>query len=464
MVIPPTGPLAGEIKAAPPARRWQAGTLVYSRAGLIALFCWLLLGDFAWSMKERASAPVLQLLLKRFHASDTVTGLLLGSLPQLVAVLLVPVISYRSDRHRGRWGRRIPFLLVPVPLAALSMAGLAIGPLLGGYLHHALGARSPGLAPLVLLVLGLFWTVFEFSTITVDVLFAGLVNDVVPRALLGRFYGLFRGLSLVAGIIFFFWIFVAADYFRIFLGIGIFYGVGVTLMCLKVKEGEYEPPPQPTTDGGDRSPLLDGARTYIRECFTHPYYLFLFATCSLAAMASTLCNLFNLYFAGSVGMDNGTYGKCIALTYVISLSLSYFQGELADRFHPLRVGLVSVALYAMITLWGGFFVNDASSFAVALVAQGVISGAWFTVTASLRQRLLPESKFAQFASAQFIITSISNALVSALMGTVLDYNHHLYRYTYLVASVLSVMALLAGLVLHRKFMALGGPKNYLAPE
>src|SRR5581483_11605727 len=126
------------------ARCWHAGTLKYTSAGLVALFCWLLLGDFGWSMKERACTHVLQQLLRIFHASDLWTSLLIGSVPQLVAILLVPAVSCRSDRHRGPWGRRIPYLLIPAPLAVISMAGLACAPLLGGWLDTALGALSPG--------------------------------------------------------------------------------------------------------------------------------------------------------------------------------------------------------------------------------------------------------------------------------------------------------------------------------
>lgn len=101
--------------------------------GLIVLLCWLLGGDFAWSMKERSITAVLQLLLQRFDASDFLGGTLIGSLPAAMTMLLGPVISYRSDRHRGKWGRRIPFLLFTVPVAVLSMAGLAFSPSLGPF-------------------------------------------------------------------------------------------------------------------------------------------------------------------------------------------------------------------------------------------------------------------------------------------------------------------------------------------
>src|SRR5438094_9583528 len=95
------------------SKRWTVGTLTYSLGGLSVLFFWLLWGDFAFYLKERAVPPTLQILLRTFGASALISGLLLGSLPQVIAMLLGPVVSFKSDRHRGRWGRRIPFLLMP---------------------------------------------------------------------------------------------------------------------------------------------------------------------------------------------------------------------------------------------------------------------------------------------------------------------------------------------------------------
>ena len=161
-------------------KTWRAGTLVYTSGGLVILFAWLLWGDFAWSMKERVAAPVFTIVLKKFQASDTLLGTLTGSLPAAINIILLPIICVRSDRHRGRWGRRIPFLLATTPIAALSMVGLAFSPKLGLAAHSS-----------VLAFLGLFWVLFEVGSLTANQIFGAFVNDVVPQPLMGRFYGLF---------------------------------------------------------------------------------------------------------------------------------------------------------------------------------------------------------------------------------------------------------------------------------
>jgi hypothetical protein len=45
-----------------PSKTWAVGTLTYTAGGLAVLFLWLLFGDFAWNIKQRAVDPVAQLL------------------------------------------------------------------------------------------------------------------------------------------------------------------------------------------------------------------------------------------------------------------------------------------------------------------------------------------------------------------------------------------------------------------
>ncbi len=63
------------------------------------------------------------LLLGAFIESRALRGAIMG-LDNVVAIALIPVVGAWSDRVDGPWGRRLPFLLVGVPLAALTFAAL----------------------------------------------------------------------------------------------------------------------------------------------------------------------------------------------------------------------------------------------------------------------------------------------------------------------------------------------------
>jgi nitrate/nitrite transporter NarK len=203
--------------------------------------------------------------------------------------------------------------------------------------------------------------------------------------------------------------------------------------------------------------------TYFRDGFGHSYYGWYFVAIVLGGLASLPFNLFSIYYAASIGMDVPTYGRCIALTYACSLVLSYPLGILADRFHPLRVTIVALALYAVVMACGGFLVRDSSTFFVALLVHGVVSGSMFTAWASLPQRLLPREKFAEIGSLGGVLQAISIMLLAPALGKFLDYTNRDYRSTFYLSCLLTLLALAAFTVLHFRFMALGGPKHYVAP-
>jgi MFS family permease len=437
--------------------------LTYTKGQLASLFFWLLWGDFAWSMRERSIAPMAQLIIKKMGASDVLMSLFLVTLPAVVGIVLGPVISFRSDRHRGRWGRRIPYIALTTPVAVVAMIGLGLSAVIGRSLP-AVNAGGEAHGQIVLLWFGAFWGLFEIAAVASNAVFGALINDVVPHDLLGRFYGLFRALSLIAGMLFNFKLLKLAEAHasEMFFALAAVYGAGFALMCMKVKEGEYPPPDDvlPGTHPG----VVAQARLYMKECFATPFYLRLIAAMVLSSLVFLPVNLYGIPFAQSlhVGMDE--YGRYLGETYFLSLCLSYALGWLADRFHPLRTGIAAMASYGIVALCGGLFAVTPKTYGLVLVAQGVLAGAYFTSTASLGQRLFPKLRFAQFASAAALLSALANMAVAPAVGLYLDRNGHVYRDTYLIGAALAAVTVVMLVRAHAGFMKLGGPAAYLAPE
>lgn len=486
-LLPSAGPAVSSAHAVPETKKtWRVGTLTYTTAGLAALFGWLLWGDFAWSMRDRSVGPMAQWYLGDLKVPNLVFGLLLTSFPALIGLVLGPVIAVKSDRHRGPRGRRIPFLLATTPFAAVGMIGLGLTPVLadwlhglaspenalGGWLHQTLDGSAPGAWLLSMLenkmvvsvtCFTVFWTAFSLATTIGQSVFGGLINDVVPPELLGRFYGLFRAVSLIDGIVFNYWIMgkVPAYFTLILTAIGVFYGMAFVWVCLKVKEGEYPPPPPAETLPHGRT---EEVVSYFKESFSSPYYLFVFVMLMTGTLAFVPVNAFAIPYATSLGMDMDDYGRYIAITFAISLCLAYFLGWLADRFHPMRVSMAALAGYILVACVGTFWVKTPGSFAVVLVVHGVISGCYFTSAASLGQRLFPRSKFGQYSSAAGLFGSVSMMAIGPAMGALVDLTGRDYRSTFVIGGLLAMVALAAAWQVYVRFLRLGGPRGYVAPE
>ena len=470
-------------------KTWRAGSLVYTTPALVAVFFWLLFGDFSWSMRDRSVGPMSQWFLSNLGVSNIVFALLISTFPALIGLFLGPIISVKSDRHRGRRGRRIPFLLVSTPLAALGMIGIGLSPVIAGQLHallqpgsgigaalHGLMAQGPAgqrafeflssETAVSVACFAVFWSIFEIATIVAQSVFGGLLNDVVPRELLGRFFGLFRAVSLVDGMVFNFWImgWVPTHFTVILIIVGLTYGTAFLWMCFKVREGTY-PPPEPLDNS--QSPLVQaatGVRVYFRESFSNPYYLSIFLLIAAGNLVFAPVNLFAIPFAKSVGVDMAVYGKFLTLTYFISLCLAYFIGWLADVYHPLRVVMAALAGYLLLSLYGAYHATTPGAFLVVWVLHGVLGGCYATGAASLGQKLFPRSKFAQFASAAGIVGSLASSSLAPLMGLVIDHTGNTYRHTFAGGALLAILALSASVFVYRGFVKLGGPRNYTAPE
>ncbi len=465
-------------------RIFTVGTLVYTLSGVILLFCWLLFGDFALAMRDRSVGPLTEKFLLRYGADNNLKQILSLFLPTAIALVVSPIVSYKSDRYRSRWGRRTPFLLIPTPIAGLAMIGIAFSPQMGTALYTAMGNTPPPGTSLdaasgstIIGVFSIFWTIFEVAVIVSASVFGGLINDVVPRPLMGRFFGLFRQISLFDGILFNAILFKHAEehFTLMFALIGLLFGGGFTLMCLKVKEGTYPPPPQ---DDLQRIGTQTGAvawvfaflarffgatLTYMRECFAQPYYLLCFAMLTLGVLTFRPINDFSIRYAAQLKMPDADYGNLVAFSYLVSLTVAFPLGTLVDRFHAIRLAIVSIALYAATAFYGAIFVNNSFSFGVALVAHTILSGTYFTCTASLMQALLPRSKFTQYASAGGIVSSVALLVFGLSSGRILDRLQNNYQLTFWAGLVFSILTLGVTLLVYRRFMALGGPADYVAP-
>ncbi|HWI66381.1 MAG TPA: MFS transporter [Symbiobacteriaceae bacterium] len=118
------------------------------------------------------------IFLKQFISSSAVIGAIMG-LDNVLGFTLQPWIGSLSDRTQTRWGRRRPYLLIGMPIAAVSLVALT-------WTHDA------GLVPLLLTtgVLNLAMSLFRSPTVA-------LMPDLTPSPLRSKANGV---INLMGGI------------------------------------------------------------------------------------------------------------------------------------------------------------------------------------------------------------------------------------------------------------------------
>jgi len=443
------------------SKRWHVGTLTYTTVGLFGLFSLLLFGDFAWSLKERSVPDVFKALLKEYSSNATVLAGLTGALPALITMTLGPVIGAWSDRYRSRFGRRIPFLVATTPIIGLSMIGLAFSEPVGSWINTTCGGDVEQRGTAIILTMAVCWTVFEASTIIGNALFIALINDTVPRPVIGRFFGVFRIFSLIVGAGFFWCFFdngLLSIYRPILLSIAGAYVIGFLILCWGVREGTYPDPPARST-----LPATARINAYVRNCFSVRFFAMLFIVFGVATISFMPINVNSFNAKDQFGVDKSGYGHALAITYIISMVLAFPLGWLADRFHPMRTGLVALATYAVVMLSAWFAVKDPASFTLFFIAHGVLSGAFFTSTAALLLMLLPRARFSEYAAASAALTALMTVVLTMSMGGILDLLGRDFRIIFLGGGLVAGLAAVGWLFLMRGFNQLGGIKNYAPP-
>lgn len=410
------------------ASRFTIGTLRYTRAGLFVLFLYLLWGDFCFTLMETVVPSILPLKFNSIGAPNWAVGLAVVTIPNALSMAINPWFSFKSDRFRSKWGRRIPFLAGATPLLVFSLILLGCVEPLGRWVSARVAGGAVSETTVLMLLMTFFMISFSFFNIFVSTSYYCLFNDVVPRAFLTRFMSLFRMVGLGANAAYnFFLLQYANTHMReIFVGAGLLYLVTFAVVCWKVREGGYPPPP-PNVD--NQTGAFSSIRTYLRECFTHRFYWYLFLSSACVAMTWVTGTYSLLYQTKYLGVGIDFVGKVNAASGVLGILLLYPAASLADRIHPLRVLLLAAIMQAGIGILSVTYAMTRPLMSIDTVTTIflIMTVLWLPVTAlygaaelPTLMRLLPLDRYAQFGSANALIRSLGFIVGGVACGAFLD--------------------------------------------
>ena len=180
--------------------RFRVGTLQYTKAGLAWVFLMLLWGDFVFQLMESVAPSIVPLRLKELGISDFLLPVVTATIPNIINTLLNPIISTASDRYRGRFGRRIPFMLFSAPFICGALVLMAFSTEIGVWLHGRIGPMTGWSAGAVaILAMAVLWIMFTVLNMFATTVYYYFFNDVVPGLFMSRFFGLFRLVSEPGG-------------------------------------------------------------------------------------------------------------------------------------------------------------------------------------------------------------------------------------------------------------------------
>ena len=476
MHVPPPSASQNVVAVTPGSKTYHCGTLTYTKIGLFVLFAWLLWGNFCFTLMESVVPSILPLKLKDLGCSNWLMGLILTTAPGILNMTVCPYVSFKSDRYRSRWGRRIPFIIWTMPFLCASLALMGLGDDICGLLQkHSEYLRHFTPATITIVLIAVFLIMFQFFNMFVGSVFWYLFNDVVPAQFLARFMGLFGIIGTGAGALYNYFIFqYAQSHMReIFIGAALLYLIGFGMACLMIKEGEYPPPEGENVKSGRG---LKGIMTFFQESFSHKFYWFRFLSTSFAAAAGTIYT-FAIFFNLEMGLSLDQVGKISAISSIAMMAAMYCMAIFVDRWHPLRIcvygavfgvlGNFMSMVWIFVTIPGNYFfwLN------LSNVLIGTFLGALVAVaTFPSDMRIFPQSRFGQFCSAQAMLQSAFTVIAGILAGLFIDVvrnlchgSNYAYRFIFLWITVFAGISAVFRVMSYIEWHRLGGDKHFHPP-
>lgn len=415
---------------------FRVGTLQYTQQQLYVLFFWLMWNDVMITLLEQPNQ--FAFLLQKANGMTYTQLALFGTVQTIVTFWINPVFSTWSDRTRTKWGRRRPFLFLTTPPLALFIATMPYMPDLFQHLNKnpwwaAAFSHIPmnGAAFLIsvnCLVMGIF-------NAMVLAIFSYLYWDVVPQEVLGRFNSLAKIVTSALLILWnFFFLGLGQTHMKaVCTGISIFALVCYLVSVWKVREGEWPPPDEHTT-GGWFTPI----RAYFVECYSKPYYLWIFFALVLYSMSGASGLVKANYVMNEIHLSWDVVGKLNTAPLLIAVFLGYSFGSATDRLHPVRIfPWINMAL-AFVNLGSFIFIAGAWSYLIWSCLSQIVILAYGVAYGALLPEIYPMEKLGQFCSACVLFQAAAGLITGIPIGKLWDWEQntlHNDRLAYLWSAI-----------------------------
>ena len=459
---------------------YTAGPLTYTRGRLFLTMGLIILGVFIYAVSVMFVPKIIPLRLKELGCSNTLLIFIMSTFSQVLNMTVCPWVSFKSDRFRSkRWGRRFPFIFYTMPMMCAAWLLFAFVDTESALLQKAI-APLITLAPatVTIILLAMIVIIYQFFFMFVGSVIYYIYNDLIPPQFMTRFMGVIQILSSLAAAFFNFFIFEhSLTNFRwILIGITIAYAIGMSIMCLFVKEPRF---PEPDAEEKRQSKGIRAMLTFMKESFSHRFYWYAFCGNAAVAVAGATA-VFSVFYQKNMGMDLSQIGKLNGWTGLIGTGLVFAIALIGtpfiDRWHPVRISVFCLLFGQMGTVLDCKWIFFSPPVEVFFWGSLMITQVTFLIRfrgisqMPALMRLYPKSRFGQFCSAGSMFRSLMVLFFSLLLGVFMDFlkeklqlGDYAYRFIYVWVLFFNCIGIFCYIMMYREFLRLGGYNGYKAP-
>jgi Na+/melibiose symporter-like transporter len=323
---------------------------------------------------------VLPQLLKAAGAGDLLTGLL-SSTRSIEGAIIQPTVGALSDRTRGRFGRRRPFIAIGIPLSAAFFVVAATQ-------HDVLG-----------LTIGIFLFSIFFNAAADP--YVALLADITTVSERGILQGVSTAIQLASQVAFLVLISTASA------------GGGIPSWSYLLVAGLMVGTFAVTVLGVPEPPIVDlteerlGLRRYVAELTEHRQAMrYLAAIFVFMVGFSAVLPYLTLFITVDIGESEQVALALAAATLLVTAVAALAFGKIADRVGAKPVLLAGWGLLA-IAAFGGIVIQRLPETIAVVVLAGIGNGAATAAGWPLLASLVPAEKTGVFAGLKAAAESIA---------------------------------------------------------
>lgn len=356
------------------------------------------------------------------------TILLVGS---VLAVLGAPLFGSLSDRTRGRFGRRKPWLVVGATL-------MLIGGVITGF--------APNIA-----VVAIGWAIAQLGFSSAISSFFALIPDLIPDHLRGRVSG---GIGLVTSLVILGGVTFASQNITnpmVMMTVpGIVAFVFVIALVFFIRHADVVPADLPVT--------RFGIREFFGSFFINPVKnrdfawnwmsRFLFGISMVGLQ--TYATYFLIDAVGLAVQDAAAhYAAVTALSTPVAIICFAAAGWLSDKLGRRKVFVVTAAIVCALGFAVAAISPTATGFMIAFLVLTVGQSFYLTVDIAIASAVIPDQRQAAKAMGVYQVSTTAPGLVVPLIGAVILTGSSAYIPFFILLAVAALLASLTILLVRR---------------
>lgn len=413
-------------------------TLGFGFLGISLL--WALYNAYVPIFLQSGNAEFTRQLLEKGKALPTVAGFgltatlagFIMTLDNIAAVFIQPWIGVRSDKTRTKWGRRIPYILVGAPIAAVAFIAIpfvvkAIPQAAGGQL-----GQLSGLFALFVFIIGIMLLAMAIFRTPV----IALMPDITPSPLRSKANGVINLMGGVGSLLAYFG---GSMLYNIDPAVPFIVGAIIMLLACGIVVWRLKEPKDFPTESAEKQPgvfanlkdvLADKDRSTIRILLAIFFWFLAF---------NALETFFTSYGVFYLGISESKAALLLGFFSVSFIIFSIPAGFIATKFGRKRTILTGIVALAAL-LFVGYWIPNVTFITVMLILAGF---AWSLININslpMVVDLAPQSRLGAYTGLYYFFSALAAIVGPILAGALVDWAGGAFNVILLSSPVFALIA------------------------